>query len=333
MIRKLVLGCVSALLFLGIILSGQIYGLLYRPMLAQSTDRPVVIIVAKNSSAVTFVHDLAQKRLIHSSRLFLLFIRYKGYANQLKAGIYEIQPGETPLALLHHVMNGDVMRLPFRITDGTTQRNIASQIDQAPYLTQESDAWQKIAANYPSPEGLLLADTYHYDAGSKSTDLLMTARQSLLHYLNDAFEKRDVNLPYKTPYDLLIAASIIEKESSKPSDRRLIASVIANRLHIRMPLQMDPTVIYALGSRYNGKLKHEDMGVDSPYNTYKHYGLPPTPIAMVGKDAIDAAAHPATTHYLYFVASGNGCHHFSETYEQQRKAISDYKVKVESCQD
>ncbi len=333
--RKLITGCFGGLLLIGLAVVWNVYPLIYSPMLrnANGTLTPTVISIEKNSSAVSFVHELKNRDLIASPRLFLMLIRLQGYANQLKAGIYEIKPGETAQDLLRHVVAGDVLTLPFRITDGTTQRTIAAQVEQLPYLTQQSDDWNKIAEGHVSAEGMLLADTYHYDAGSKSTALLMTAHLNLMRYLNDAFDKRSPNLPYKSAYDLLIAASIIEKEASRPNERRLISGVIVNRLKIRMPLQMDPTVIYGLGSQYQGKLTHADLSIDSPYNTYKYYGLPPTPIAMVGRDAIDAAAHPASTHYLYFVASGNGCHHFSETYELQRKAISDYKVKVEPCQD
>lgn len=330
---KRITGFLGALLLIGMAIAWSTYSLLYRPMLNNTDDVPTVITIEKNSSAASFVSELKNRSLIQSPRLFLMLLRMQGQANKLKAGVYEIKPGETAMELLHHVVDGDVLILPFRIIDGTTQRNVALQVEQLPYLVQQSDVWSKIADGHPSAEGLLLADTYHYDAGSQSDVLLMTAHQNLTRYLNDAFEKRAANLPYKSPYELLIAASIIEKEASNLNERRLIAGVIVNRLRIRMPLQMDPTVIYALGTQYSGKLSHDDLSVESPYNTYKHYGLPPTPIAMVGRDAIDAAAHPALTKSLYFVASGNGCHHFSETYAQQRKAISDYKEKVESCQN
>lgn len=309
------------------------YFLLYAPMPISAHAQSGVISIEKNSSAVTFVHELKHKSLIDSPRLFLMWIRFQGYANKLKAGIYSIKPGETAQDLLRHVVAGDVLVLPFQIIEGTTQRHIMSQVEQLSYIVQQPDVWVKIAEDHASAEGMLLADTYHYDAGSESSALLMTAHLNLNRYLNDAFAKRAPNLPYKSPYELLIAASIIEKETSNAKERRLISGVIVNRLRIRMPLQMDPTVIYALGSSYTGKLTHVNLSVDSPFNTYKHYGLPPTPIAMVGRDAIDAAAHPEVTKLLYFVASGNGCHHFSETYEQQKKAIADYKVKVESCQN
>lgn len=332
MMRKwITTACMSAFLIAGFVVAWQVYALIYRPMLrhVNDTGAPMVISIEKHSSAVSFSHELKNRQLIASPRLFLMLIRMQGYANQLKAGVYDIQPGETAQELLRHVVAGDVLILPFRIVDGATKRTISAQIEQLPYLIQQSDDWAKIAEGHASAEGLLLADTYYYDAGSKSTTLLMSAHVSLMRYLNDAFQRRAPFLPYKTPYELLIAASIIEKETAKPSERRLIAGVIVNRLRIRMPLQMDPTVIYALGTQYQGTLTHADLSIDSPYNTYKYYGLPPTPIAMVGRDAIDAAAHPTATRYLYFVASGNGSHHFSETYDRQRQAVSEYKTKRE----
>lgn len=302
------------------------YHLFYRPLPRNASGTtPLLVTLDKKTTAFSFAHDLTSKYLIQSPRLFLWSIRIQGLSNRLKAGVYEIKPGETAQQFLMRVVSGDVLIIPFRITDGTTQRSVAAQLAQQPYLSQQPNDWMAIAKGHPSAEGLLMADTYYYDAGSQSTQLLMMAHNSLMRFLNESWEKRSPNLPYKTPYEMLIAASIIEREASMPDEKRLISGVIVNRLHKRMPLQMDPTVIYALGSQFQGRLTHQDLSVDSPFNTYIHYGLPPTPIAMVGRDAIDAAAHPTLTHYLYFVASGDGRHHFSETYEQQRKAISDLK--------
>ena len=216
------------------------------------------------------------------------------------------------------------MKEPFRIIEGTTQAQVSTNLEHAVYLTYHENDWQAIAATFPSAEGLLLADTYLYDAGSQSSDLLQRAHKNLQQFLASSWQQRSSDLPYKTSYELLIAASILEKEAAKPREKRLIAGVIVNRLRKNMPLQMDPTVIYALGTHYTGKLSRDDLHIDSPYNTYRYRGLPPTPIAMVGKDAIDAAAHPEPTDYLYFVARGDGTHYFSVTYEQQKQAISRY---------
>lgn len=300
--------------------------LLHRPLLSGTDATQTVILkLDKNTSAVSFVRLLERQNLVRSPRLFLLYIRLNGFSKKLKAGIYEVKSGETVLQLLQKILSADVLVLPFRIVNGTTQQNIESQLANLPYLTPEPNVWKNIAAEHPSAEGLILADTYNYDAGSSSGQLLLRANARLRQVLDKSWTNRDANLPYKTAYELLTAASIIEKEAAKPDERRLISGVLANRLRKRMQLQMDPTVIYALGPQFKSKLTHQDLSINSPYNTYLHYGLPPTPIAMVGEDAIDAAAHPTVTNYLYFVANGEGGHQFSETYVQQREAITKYR--------
>lgn len=301
----------------------NVYALFYRPLLANNANA-TIIQVDKASSASLFVHHLKQKQLIHAERLFLYLIRLEGLAQHLKAGIYQIKPGESAQQLLYRVVAGDNLVETFRIIEGTTVSQIAEHLAHANYLNYQAADWQKIAEQYNNAEGLLLADSYYYDAGSSSEALLNRAHANLIQYLQTAWQNRSPGLPYKNAYQLLIAASIIEKETAVPAERRLIAGVLVNRLRSMMPLQMDPTVIYALGNRYTGKLLHADLQVDSPYNSYRYRGLPPTPIAMVGKDAIDAAAHPQMTNYLYFVAKGDGSHQFSVNYVQQQQAIERY---------
>lgn len=308
------------------ILSFDVYQLFYRPMVTAQT-KPTIITVDKSTSAFAFVRMLKGQHFIQCDRLLLSYIRMRGQAPQLKAGVYQIKEGESAAHFLYRVTKGDVMVESFLIVDGTTQAQISASLAQAPYLTYQPMDWQAIAASYPSAEGLLLADTYNYNAGSQSRELLAHAHKNLLQFLENSWHHRSSDLPYKTSYELLIAASIIEKEAAKPREKRLISGVIVNRLRKNMPLQMDPTVIYALSTHYKGKLTRDDLQIDSPYNTYRYRGLPPTPIAMVGKDAIDAAAHPEVTAYLYFVATGDGSHHFSENYEQQKQAISRYLKK------
>ncbi|WED44220.1 endolytic transglycosylase MltG [Legionella cardiaca] len=302
----------------------QLYLLFTKPM---AGGKPVIVSINKNTSASAFVHTLKSKHLIESPRLFLAFIRAKGLAPQLKAGIYEALPGETAIQFLEKVVTGNVLVESFSIIEGTTLSQVKANLISAQYLKYDVNDWLVIRTQNSNLEGLLLADTYHYDAGSDAKHLLLLANQNLLQYLDDCWKNRTPGLPYKSSYELLIAASILEKESSIPEERKLISGVVANRLKKNMPLQMDPTVIYALGPNYHGKLSHNDMAVASPYNTYRYRGLPPGPIAMVGKDAIDAAAHPQATDYLYFVAKGDGSHHFSVTYEEQKKAISRYRNK------
>lgn len=288
---------------------------------------PIIITVEPAASASQFVKNLKEKNLIHSSSILLMMIRYSGLSSQLKAGVYQVNPGETPMQLVHRIVAGDVLTQNFTIVAGTTQQKISQDLLKAAYLNYRSEDWHSIKGDHPNAEGLLLADTYQYPGGSSGKSLLEHAHRNLMSYLNTSWANRAPNLPYKSPYELLTAASIIEKESAIPQERKLISGVMVNRLNKKMPLQMDPTVIYGLGSAYTGKLSHNDLLIDSPYNSYHNRGLPPTPIAMVGKEALDAAAHPQLSNYLYFVAKGDGAHQFSETYEQQKRAINQYKRK------
>lgn len=311
----------AMLLLLGFfILSFTVYRFINQPMVV-SASKPVIIHIDKAMSAGAFVHLLKEQRLIVSERFLLMFIRAQGLAQQLKAGIYEVKPGESTLHFLYRVIAGDVLVETFPIIEGTTQAQVSVNLQQAPYLNYHPSDWSAIAGDFPTAEGLLLADTYRYDAGSDSHPILQQAHANLVQYLEWSWQHRTPELPYTSAYQMLVAASILEKEASIPAEKRLISGVIVNRLRKNMPLQMDPTVIYALGTQYTGKLTRENLSVDSPYNTYRTRGLPPTPIAMVGKDAIDAAAHPTLTNYFYFVARGDGSHYFSANYSEQQQAV------------
>lgn len=300
----------------------QLYQLVALPM---PNDGKVIILEIKpNSTATSLANILYSKQLISSKSLFLYWVKYKHLASHLKTGFYNISANESAGRLLYRIAEGDVLSQSFRIIDGSNWHQIDDNLKKAPYLHYNDNPWTLIATNHISAEGLLLADTYQYVAGSDASELLLTANKKLNNVLESCWQTRDAGLPYKNAYDMLIAASILEKETAIPAERNLIAGVIVNRLQKNMPLQMDPTVIYALGANYTGKLSHRDLSVDSPYNTYRYRRLPPTPIAMVGKAAIEAAAHPQPSNYLYFVAKGDGSHQFSETYADQKKAISRY---------
>jgi UPF0755 protein len=325
--RKKLAFCILTLFCMLLLLVGWIiYSIAYVPLISKKSP-PLIISLGRSTTAYQFAQKLKDHKLILSSRLFLTMIRLAGLSHQLKAGVYQIQPGETAMNLLHRVVTGEVLIQNFKIIEGTTQHKVAQDLLQATYLEYNPNDWFTIKDNHPNAEGLLLADTYHYSGGSGSKILLNLAHKNLVLYLNDSWAHRESNLPYKNPYELLIAASIIEKETAIAQERKLISGVLVNRLKKNMPLQMDPTVIYGLGTAYKGKLSHDDMLINSPYNSYLYRGLPPTPIAMVGKEAIEAAAHPQWSNYLYFVAKGDGSHQFSERYEQQKKAINLYQRK------
>jgi len=325
-LKFVVIACVILLVVALAVISFNLYQLVYRPMLVDKSA-PVIVHLDKSTTAASFIHTLKAQHLIKSERLLLWYIRMKGWSVQLKAGIYQISAGESVHEFFARVVDGDVLNLPFRIIEGTTQYQIGDNLKSAPYLDYHPTDWLAIKDGHASAEGLLLADTYHYDAGSGGKDLLLHANISLRQFLDASWQQRTPGLPYQSAYELLIAASIIEKEASLADEKRLIAGVIINRLRKKMRLQMDSTVIYAFRQDYNGKLTHADMKIDSPYNSYRYSGLPPTPISMVGKDAIEAAAHPQLSNYLFFVSKGDGSHHFSVTYEQQKQAIFRYMKK------
>ena len=327
--KSTLFGCLALFLVVSTVIGYDTYKLLVKPMVI-SAPALITITIDKNSSASGFVRALKSKQLIQSARLFLLLIRFQGLSHHIKAGIYQIKPGESTQQLLKRVVAGDVLVESFTIIEGTTLNQVKANLSNAQHLKYNVNDWQLITDSHPNPEGLLLADTYNYNAGSDAKHLLQLANQNLVQYLNTSWRNRAPGLPYKSPYDLLIAASILEKEAALAKEKRIISGVIVNRLKKFMPLQMDPTVIYALGDNYNGKLGHHDLDIDSPYNTYRYRGLPPTPIAMVGKEAIDAAAHPQSTNYLYFVAKGDGSHYFSATYKEQKEAIARYQSKGRS---
>ncbi|KTD82302.1 endolytic transglycosylase MltG [Legionella waltersii] len=314
-------------LFIGIAVSfWQVNRMLYVSMLPENAS-PTIITIDRSTTAYQLAYSLQNKQLIPSARALLWVIRYKDLAHRLKAGVYQIAPGDTPMSLLEKIVNGAVIVQYFAIIEGSTQKKVDEDLRKANYLFYQPEAWSIVQGKYSNAEGLLLADTYQYQGGSGSEKLLLQAHNSLIAYLNNCWNSRDDNLPYKTPYELLIAASIIEKEASIPAERKLISGVMINRLRKKMPLQMDPTVIYGLGNDYQKKLTHNDLLIPSPYNSYLNRGLPPTPIAMVGKESIDAAAHPQLSNYLYYVAKGDGSHQFSETYEQQKQAINQFRRK------
>lgn len=297
------------------------------------SGNPIIVEVKSHSSANALVEMLHEKKLISSKTLFLNLIKFEGLAPKLKAGLYQIMPRESAQDFIHRVVAGDVYQIAFQIIEGTTAKQVAANLMKAPYLQYQDADWLLIKNNHSSTEGLLLADTYRYLAGSTAQNLLKTANLHLENYLAEAWQNRDKNLPYISAYEMLIAASILEKETAISGERRLISGVIINRLKKHMPLQMDPSVVYGLGEQYQGKLSHANLSIDSPYNTYRHKGLPPTPIAMVGKLAIDSAAHPLHSDYLYFVAKGDGSHVFSKTYEEQRHAISKYLLQRSQKKD
>lgn len=317
---------------------------LYAPM-HFSKETKNVLVIDKNTNANSLVRTLKNANLINNGHLLRMYIRFAGAANKIKAGVYSIYPKESVVHLLKRIVAFDVIKKSLQITPGNNNRQLELTLKNAEYLRYTEVSWTRsllkspnlleICNNQPSCieelshpktlqnfEGLYLADTYQYNAGSDAETILSVAHLNLQRCLSQAWNNRNLNIPYKSPYELLIVASILEKESAFQEDKKLISGVIVNRLRKNMPLQVDPTVIYALQDNYTGKLSHADMQVTSKYNTYKNRGLPPTPIAVVSCESINAASQPNLTDYLYFVANSEGSHIFSKTYSEHIKAIN-----------
>ncbi|HZV53803.1 MAG TPA: endolytic transglycosylase MltG [Rhodocyclaceae bacterium] len=262
---------------------------------------------------------------------FSLLGRLTGKAGEIKAGSYEVSRGITPWDLLKKLTRGDVTQAEIVFVEGRTFRQFRATLDADLNVRHDtlgltdSEALARIGATETHPEGLFFPDTYLFAKQSSDVDVLRRAYRAMQRRLTVEWESRDPSAPYRTPYQALIMASIVEKETGQPSDRPLVASVFANRLRVGMLLQTDPTVIYGLGDKFDGNLRKRDLTMDTPYNTYTRAGLPPTPIAMPGLASIQAALHPPVTDRLYFVARGDGSSVFSRTLEEHNRAVAKYQ--------
>lgn len=257
--------------------------------------------------------------------------RLGGKAALIKAGSYEVHAGVTPWQLVLKLSAGDVSQGEVLFVEGWNFRQVREALENHPYLQpdtrglSEEEIMRRIGAGESRAEGLFFPDTYLFDKQSSALAVLRRAYVAMQQRLAAAWESRDPALPLASPYELLVLASIVEKETGRAEDRGLIASVFANRLRIGMRLQTDPTVIYGLGTAFDGRLRRRDLDTDHPWNTYTRAGLPPTPIAIPGRDSLQAAVRPAKTDYLYFVSRGDGTSVFSRTLEDHNRAVDRYQ--------
>jgi UPF0755 protein len=262
---------------------------------------------------------------------FNLLGRLLGKAGTIKAGSYEVARGVTPLALLNKLTSGDFTLTEITLIEGWTFRQMRAALNAETDLTHDTSALSdaeimaRLGVAGRSPEGLFFPDTYLFGKGSSDLELLKRAYKAMDRQLGAAWQGRAPDLPYRTPYEALIMASVIEKETGQATDRALIGGVFVNRLRLGMMLQTDPSVIYGLGETFDGNLRKKDLLRDTPHNTYTRAGLPPTPIAMPGQAALQAALHPAKTPALYFVARGDGSSEFSRTLAEHERAVTKYQ--------
>lgn len=261
---------------------------------------------------------------------FVLLARLTGQDVQIKAGAYEAVRGDTPRALLERMASGDMLQTRITLIEGWTYQRIREALRNDPDIrqtlddTDDAQLLERLGATYPAAEGLFYPDTYVFVPGTTDFDILRRAYNAQMQLLEHAWAERDPDLPLKSPYEALILASIVEKETGLSKDRSRVAGVFINRLRLKMPLQTDPTVIYGMGDTYQGRIRKVDLQTDTPWNTYTRGGLPPTPIASVGQASLKAALHPEEHKYLYFVARGDGSSEFSRNLAAHNRAVSKY---------
>jgi len=292
---------------------------------------PADFSIRPGSSLRSATQQMIESGVGLSAWQFNLLGRLLGRAGAIKAGSYELGRGVTPLALLDKLTAGEVTQADIVFIEGWSFRQVRAALDAAPAVRHDGAAlsdeeiMQRLGASGRSPEGLFFPDTYMFGKGASDLDILKRAYKAMDRQLQAAWQRRAPDLPYRNPYDALIMASVIEKETGQAADRALIGGVFVNRLRIGMMLQTDPTVIYGMGEKFYGKLRKKDLLADTPHNTYTRAGLPPTPIAMPGLASLQAALNPAKTAALYFVARGDGSSEFSRTLAEHERAVVKYQ--------
>ncbi len=280
-----------------------------------------------------FARELSSRGVLPESHSFVLLAYVTGHNRHMKSGEYRFRDGITAWELLDQVVAGRVIEYPVVLVEGWTFRQFMQVIEEAPKLAHtlsglSPDAiMARLGHSGETPEGRFFPDTYYYSAGQTDLKILANAYDKMGKMLEQQWEMRDADLPFKNPYDALILASIVEKETGRADERNLIAGVFINRLRHGMRLQSDPTVIYGMGEKFDGNIRLQDLKHDTPYNTYTRGGLPPTPVAMPGRDSLRAVLHPAATDALYFVSRGDGSHVFSATLEEHNQAVIKYQLK------
>jgi UPF0755 protein len=326
------------LLALALLLVGAAGAVLWSGL--KSLDEPVRLTeplrfkVAVGARFAQVAAGLASRGVIAQPRSWVLYARWKGLASGIKAGEYEIEPGTTPRALLDKMVSGQVLLHSFTIVDGWRVKDLLAALRRNPDIdstlpASPKELMGKLGAPGIDAEGEFLPETYRFPSGTSDLELLRQAHAAMRRELESAWADRDPSVPLHDPEELLIMASIVQKESSLPQELPKIAGLYLNRLRIGMRLQADPAVIYGLGERYDGDLRTVDLRTDGPYNTYTRSGLPPTAIALAGAAAIRATARPEQTDAMYFVASGrgDGSHIFSATLEQHNVAVAQYLAR------
>ena len=298
---------------------------------------PAVLVLESGETVVDLASKMEAAGWLEHARLLPWIMRLRGDAERLQAGEYRVTAGETLAGLLARLLTGDIVVHSFRIAEGSriadvlgalgADRRLAQTLGGARPETLLKDLGVEMAPVFGAHgEGWFFPDTYSFTAGDEDRSLLLRAHAKMRTELDAAWAGRAPDLPYGNPYQALIAASLVEKETSRPEDRAHVSQVFAARLKRNMRLQADPTVIYGLGEGFDGNLTRAHLRQPTPYNTYVHKGLPPTPIALPGRAALTAALHPSGAEYLYFVARGDGSSEFSATLDEHNRAVRKFQL-------
>jgi len=305
----------------------------YKRPLDMNADRIVVRIV-EGSSARAIAKQLQQAGVALDAEAFVAAARATRATQSLRAGRYEFDRGMNLVAVVEKLRRGEVLRERLTVVEGSTFAEMRAALAAHPELRPDSakmtdaEILRTVGAEESHPEGLFAPETYVFYPGSSDLEILRQAFRAQRTILQKAWESRTEGLPYRTAYEALILASIVEKETGTAAERKRIAGVFVNRLQKGMLLQTDPTVIYGLGAKFDGNLRKRDLTADTPYNTYTRAGLPPTPISLPGRAAIEAALGPEATKALYFVSRGDGTSEFSETLSDHNRAVGRYQLGV-----
>jgi len=327
--KRIVLRLVGVLLVLALAAAGGFAWWAHQPVGLSAS--PVEVIIKPSSGVASIGRQIQRGGVAMDPRLFQLLARATGHGADLKAGGYQFETGITPLEIIEKLVKGEVTHYVVTVIEGWEFRKMRAVVDANPALRHDTagmsdaDLMKAIGATEPSPEGLFFPDTYLFARGSSDVELYRHAYRAMQKRLNEAWNARAPDLPYKTPYEALVMASIVEKETGQAVERPMIAAVFINRLRKNMMLQTDPTVIYGVGESFDGNLRKKDLQTDTPYNTYTRTGLPPTPIALPGIASLAAATTPAPSDALYFVARGDGSSHFSNSLPEHNRAVDKYQ--------
>ncbi len=338
-IKRVVIGFLAAAALAVTVLSLQIVQFLNAAMAIP--DDSVVFEIPAGSAFASISRDLAAHSYIEHPDWFRWYARLTGQAGSVHAGEYLIEAGTTPRQLLRMFVGGEVQLYSFTIVEGWTFRDLIASLNANDTLQVSVvyEDWpailESLGAEVEHPEGMFLPETYRYAKGTTGVDILRQAYDLMRETLAEEWQERHENLPVNSPYEALILASIVEKETALAAERPRIAGVFTRRLEKNMRLQTDPTVIYGLGLDFDGNLTRRDLRSDTPYNTYTRRGLPPTPIALPGRAAINAALQPTAGSELFFVATGlgDGSHKFSDTKAEHDIAVREFLKRRRAMRD